>query len=71
MHRNRSADPVGGGVAGADSGACIDALARAQYERLHPDDTFDDLRRRARFDKGDKGLLAHWLATTERRLPGR
>ena len=37
-------------------------LVRAPYDKTHPGDTFDDLQRRARFDKHDKGLLRDWLA---------
>jgi hypothetical protein len=40
----------------------IEATARADYERCHPDDTFDDLKRRARFSKEDRGLLDDWLS---------
>ncbi|HEU4661313.1 MAG TPA: hypothetical protein VFS63_11685 [Pseudolabrys sp.] len=43
-----------------------EAFARAEYERLHPDDTFDDLKRRARFSKEDEGLLRDWLAAAAR-----
>lgn len=35
----------------------IDALARRLYDRCHPDDSFDELRQRARFSKEDRGLL--------------
>jgi hypothetical protein len=40
----------------------LEALVRADYERSHPGDTFDDLKRRARFTKEDKGLLRDWMA---------
>jgi hypothetical protein len=39
-----------------------EALVRHDYERCHPEDTFEDLKRRARFTKEDKGLLRDWLA---------
>jgi hypothetical protein len=45
----------------------LEALVRDHYERCHPDDTFADLKRRARFAKEDKGLLADWMALAERR----
>jgi len=45
----------------------LETLIRADYERCHPDDTFDDLRRRARFAKEDKGLLADWMAVAAAR----
>lgn len=34
----------------------------AQYERCHPDDTFEDLCNRARFSKEDRRLMEDWLA---------
>ncbi len=40
----------------------IDALARRLYDRCHPDDSFDELRQRARFSKEDRGLLRDWRA---------
>jgi len=51
-----------------DEEAELAALVRADYERCHPEDTFDDLRRRAAFSKADKGLLRDWLAVAARRL---
>ena len=44
----------------------LDALIRAEYERCHPDDTFDDLKRRARFSKEDRCLLRDWRALAKR-----
>jgi hypothetical protein len=38
-----------------------EALVRADYERCHPEETFDDLKRRARFSKEDCGLLCDWM----------
>ncbi len=35
---------------------------RAEYERLHPDGSFDNLTRRARFSKEDEGVLREWRA---------
>lgn len=46
----------------------IEAVARAAYERCHPDDTFEDLKRRSRFNKEDRGLLRDWLAFAEARM---
>ncbi|MBL0935453.1 MAG: hypothetical protein IBJ07_11970 [Rhizobiaceae bacterium] len=40
----------------------IDALARRLYDRCHPDDSFDEMRQRARFSKEDRGLLRDWRA---------
>lgn len=43
---------------------CADVilLIRQHYDRCHPDDTFEDLKRRARFSKEDKGVLRDWMA---------
>jgi hypothetical protein len=38
-----------------------EAWIRQRYERIHSDDTFEDLLRRAAFSKHDAGLLAHWI----------
>lgn len=43
----------------------FESLIRADYEWCHPDDSFDDLKRRAHFTKEDKGLLQDWLALAE------
>jgi hypothetical protein len=40
----------------------IDPLARRLYDRCHPDDSFDEMRQRARFSKEDRGLLRDWRA---------
>lgn len=37
-------------------------LVAIRYEKCHPDDTFEDLRNRARFSKEDRRLLEDWLA---------
>lgn len=39
----------------------------AEYERCHPQDSFADLKRRARFSIEDKGLLREWLQAAARR----
>lgn len=49
--RAPSADRVGG----------LESRIRAEYERCHPQESFDDLKRRALFSKEDKGLLRQWL----------
>ncbi len=43
-------------------------LLRAEYERCHPDDDFDELRRRAAFSKEDRMLLQEWRAAIRARL---
>lgn len=45
----------------------LELLIQHDYERSHPEDTFDDLKRRARFSKEDKGVLRDWHALAERR----
>lgn len=39
----------------------------AAYDKAHPGDTFNHLRRRAQFDKHDNGLLREWLALAAER----
>lgn len=46
---------------GVDSPERLEALVRAEYERCCANDTFDDLKRRARFSKEDKYLLRDWM----------
>ena len=46
----------------------VEDAARAAYDACHPDDSFDDLKRRAAFSKEDRCLLRDWLAATEREL---
>lgn len=40
----------------------LESLIREDYERCHPGETFEDLRRRSAFSKEDKGLLRDWMA---------
>jgi hypothetical protein len=40
-------------------------LARRAYEACHPDDTFDDLKRRARFTREAAGLLRAWIRAAQ------
>jgi hypothetical protein len=49
----------------------LESLVRADYERCHPSDSFEALKRRARFDKNDKGLLLDWLAVAAHRRASR
>jgi len=39
-----------------------EARARAAYDACHPDDSFEDLKRRAAFSKEDRLLLRDWLS---------
>ena len=43
-------------------------LLRAEYERCHPDDTFEALKHRAAFSKEDRMLLREWRAAIRARL---
>ncbi|MBX6329727.1 MAG: hypothetical protein IRY89_14255 [Pseudolabrys sp.] len=45
----------------------LDLLVRSDYERCHPNDTWEDLKRRSRFSKEDKGLLRDWIALAAQR----
>ena len=48
-----------------------DELLRAEYERCHPDDTFEALKRRAAFSKEDRRLLEDWRAAIRARMAAR
>jgi len=48
--------------------ALLADLIRDRFDATHPDDSFDDFRRRATFDKHDKGLLKHWLVAAYDKL---
>jgi hypothetical protein len=54
-----------------DERAYLESLIRREYERSHPDETFEDLKRRARFTKEDRGLLYEWMALAARRAAER
>jgi len=40
----------------------LESLIREDFERCHPGDTLEDLKRRASFSREDKGLLPDWMA---------
>ena len=40
----------------------LESLIREDYERCHPGETLDDIKRRAVFSKEDEGLLRDWMA---------
>ena len=42
--------------------AYYESLVAADFSRTHPGDSFEGLKRRARFSKEDKGLLSDWMA---------
>jgi hypothetical protein len=48
--------------ASEEEGAYLESLIREDFERCHPGETLDDLKRRASFSKEDKGLLRDWMA---------
>lgn len=54
---HRYVRPEGGGER-----AYLESLIRVAFERSHPNESLDDLKRRARFSKEDKGLLRDWMA---------
>lgn len=39
----------------------LEFLIRADYERCHPGESLEDMKRRARFLNEDKGLLREWM----------
>jgi hypothetical protein len=39
-----------------------ESLIAAEYDRCHPDDSFADLKHRARFSKEDQSLLKDWMS---------
>ncbi len=47
--------------------AYLESLIREDFERCHPGETFEDIKRRASFTKEDKGLLRDWMAVAARR----
>jgi hypothetical protein len=49
----------------------LESLVRPDYERCHPDETWEDLKRRAAFIKEDKGLLRDWMALAAQRARAR
>lgn len=59
------------GPANAREWALAESLVRADYERCNPDDSFDDLKKRARFSKEDQGLLRDWMALAAQRAAER
>jgi hypothetical protein len=49
----------------AESDDAIEALARRSYEGCHPNDTFEDLKRRAGMTRLDAGLLRGWIRAAQ------
>lgn len=42
--------------------AYLESFVRADYERCHPGESFDDMKRRMAFAKEDKGMYRDWMA---------
>lgn len=47
--------------------AYLESLVREDYDRCHPGETFDDMKRRGSFSKEDRGLYRDWLAVAAAR----
>lgn len=45
----------------------LESLIREDYERCHPGETLEDMKRRSGFSKDDKGLLRDWMTIAARR----
>lgn len=50
------------GSAAQDEAAYLESLISRDFERCHPGETLEDLKRRAAFSKEDRGLLRDWMA---------
>lgn len=48
----------------------LESLIRTDYERCHPNDSPEDLKRRSHFAKADRGLRRVWLTTAARPMSG-
>lgn len=55
------------GTVTQEDAAYLESLVRQDFERCHPGETLDDLKRRAAFSKEDRGLLRDWMAVAARR----
>lgn len=49
------------------SSATLERIAQEAYDRCHPQDSFEDLKRRAAFSKEDRCLLRDWLSFAARK----
>lgn len=47
--------------------ACLESLIREDFERCHPGETLEDIKRRASFSREDRGLLRDWMAVAAKR----
>lgn len=46
----------------------LEQVAARSYDSCHPDDSFENLKRRAAFSKEDRCLLRDWLSYAERQV---
>jgi hypothetical protein len=51
----------------AEDRTYLESFIREDFERCHPGETLDDLKRRASFSKEDRGLLRDWMAVAAAR----
>lgn len=61
----------GPGPACEEARAYLESLIRDDFERCHPGDTLEDLKRRASFSREDRGLLRDWMAIAARSAAGK
>ena len=54
-------------IANEEERSYLESLIREDYERCHPGETLEDLKRRASFSKEDTGLLRDWMAVAAAR----
>lgn len=59
------------GAAEQETGTNLEALVRDDYDRLRTDDSFDDLKHRARFSKEDRCLYQDWMRVAAQRATTR
>ena len=55
-------------LASEEERSYLESLIREDYERCHPGETLEDLKRRASFSKEDRGLLQDWMAVAATRV---
>jgi hypothetical protein len=53
--------------ANATERAYLESLIREDFDRCHPGETLDDVKRRASFLKEDRGILHDWMAVAATR----
>jgi hypothetical protein len=54
-------------IASEEERSYLESLIREEYERCHPGERLEDLKRRASFSKEDRGLLRDWMAVAAAR----